>query len=65
MQYRVITVQARGPIGSDFATAANELAELVSKAMAEGWQPAGGIAVGHPLGGAQPTLFQAMMRRVV
>ena len=65
MQYRVITVQTKGPIGTDFVAASEQLADLVNKALAEGWEPIGGVEVGHPIGGAQPTLLQALVRRRV
>jgi hypothetical protein len=65
MQYRVLTVQTQGPIGTDFTAASQQLAELVNKALAEGWEPVGGVEVGHPLGGAQPTLLQALIKRRV
>jgi hypothetical protein len=64
-QYRVVTVQAQGPIGTDFTAAAAQLAELVNKALREGYEPVGGIAVGEPIGGGQPTLLQALVRRAV
>lgn len=61
-RYRILTTQAPGPIGTDFERAAQELAEQVDAAMAEGWEPIGGVEVAHPLGGGQPTLLQAMVK---
>lgn len=64
-QYHIVSVQAQGPIGTDFTAAAAQLTELVNKALREGFEPVGGVAIAEPIGGGQPTLMQALVRRAV
>jgi hypothetical protein len=57
MEYKVIIAGYK----SDLEDAAKSLEEQVNKAIAEGWQPVGGVAV---VKDHYPFLLQAMIRRM-
>jgi len=62
MPYKIITVNAVDFIGTDFEKAAQQLSDLVTKEMTEGWKPAGGVAIGETRSTHEPYLFQAMIK---
>jgi hypothetical protein len=63
MEYKIITVKAVGFLGTNFEKAANELAEEVSRHIAAGWEPQGGVCTGSSYSTQAPSLFQAMIER--
>jgi hypothetical protein len=62
MQYKILNASAVAFVGTDFDSATEHLADQVNRAIAEGWKPLGGIAVGGTQSTHEPFLFQAMFR---
>ncbi len=63
MEYKIVVMKAAGFLGTNFESAAEKLAEEVGRQIALGWEPQGGISVGHSWSIKTPYLFQAMTRR--
>jgi hypothetical protein len=63
MEYKIIVVKAVGFLGTDFESAGEKLAEEVSRELAAGWEPQGGVCIGNTLSFKTPYLFQAVVRR--
>jgi len=62
VQYKILFTNAVAFIGTDFGSAAEHLADQVNQALAEGWRPQGGVAVGDTQNTKAPFLFQAMVK---
>lgn len=63
MEYKIIVVSAVKTFGTDFPKAARELSDQVNAAIAEGWEPIGGLTVGSTMSTNEPHLLQAMIRK--
>lgn len=63
MEYKVVVVKAIGFLGTNFEAAAEKLAADVNQLIALGWEPQGGISLGHSWSLKTPFLFQAMIKR--
>jgi hypothetical protein len=62
MTYTIITVNAVQGMTTHFDRASEELSKLVNDAIAQGWKPQGGVAVGVTQQTHQPFMFQALVR---
>jgi len=60
--YRIETVSASSLLGTDIQAAATTLAATVSALGAEGWQPAGGVAVAVTPVSKELVLLQALVK---
>lgn len=63
MQYKIVVVDAVQGWGTNFEKAAAELARLVNKEIAKGWEPLGGVNTGRTQSTENPYLLQAMVKR--
>jgi hypothetical protein len=62
MEYKIVVVKAVGLLGTNFEAAAEKLAEEVTRQIAQGWEPHGGVSLGQSMSFKTPYLFQAMTR---
>ena len=63
MEYMVIVQSANFVWGTNFENAAEALSEKVNAAIADGWEPLGGLCSGETQSTKEPHLMQAMLRR--
>jgi hypothetical protein len=62
MTYKIIGITAVRGLGTNFAEASAELAELVNEAISQGWKPQGGVSIGITQSTHAPFMFQAVVR---
>ena len=64
MEYKVVLVTApMGFLGPKVQDTAERLETEVRELIAQGWEPQGGVSMGHTWAGKAPCLCQAMVRR--
>lgn len=61
MEYKVITQKVGGILSLDVVKCAEALTREVNDQIALGWEPLGGVAMGHT--GASTYLLQALIKR--
>ena len=60
--YKVVVKRATLVSGTKVEDVAQEVEREVNRLIPSGWEPVGGIAVGHFEADEEPFLFQAMIR---
>jgi len=61
MKYQILVAKTVDFLSTDFEKAAQALSLDVNRAIAQGWEPQGGVAVGLTQSTHEPYLFQAMV----
>lgn len=61
MEYKIVSLKVSGIVTSDVKKTAEALSKEVNELVALGWEPLGGVAMGHT--GACNHLLQAMIKR--
>jgi hypothetical protein len=62
MEYKIVIERAGSAWKTDFGRAAEALAGKVNRAIRDGWEPYGGVAVGKTTAIEVPFLMQAMVK---
>jgi hypothetical protein len=61
MEYKIVSLKVSGIVTSEVQKTADALAKEVNDQISLGWEPLGGVAMGHT--GAVNYLLQALVKR--